>query len=213
MKQPSTNIPDQRSDEQQAPPEGGLLQRQTMRVQARVQPLVQVAEAIVDKVRLQMVVTLVSGLWMWGLIFFPFSSFDRVWVIVLGVGVLGLLLAPAGVLWLFWAGLGELIRIPDKLVEMAGEGEGHTDMLLETMAGQAEPRKTRRLWRFFRTVVNQNDPFSLNEVHVEFRSHRVAAHFELVDHTKTNGDVHLIFRLIPIALAEQTLELNAGCTC
>ena len=154
MEQPSTHTPDQRSDEQQAPPEGGLLQRQMMRVQAQVQPVVQVAEAIIEKVRLQMVVTLVSGLWMWGLIFFPFSSFDRVWVIVLGVGVLGLLLAPAGVLWLFWAGLGELIRIPEKLVEMAGEGEGHTDMLLETMAGQDEPRKVRRLWRFFRTVLD-----------------------------------------------------------
>ena len=154
MEQPSTNTPDQRSDEQQAPPEGGLLQRQAMRVQARLQPVVQVAEAIVDKVRLQTVLTLLSGLWVWGLIFFPFSSFDRVWVIVLGVVVLGLLLAPTGVLWLFWAGLGELIRIPDKLVEMAGEGEGHTDVLLETMAGQAEPRKVRRLWRVFRTVLD-----------------------------------------------------------
>ncbi len=154
MEQPSTNTPDQRSDEQQAPPEGGILQRQVMRVQAQLQPVVQVAEAIVDKVRLQTVLTLLSGLWVWGLIFFPFSSFDRVWVIVLGVVVLGLLLAPAGVLWLFWAGLGELIRIPDKLVEMAGEGEGHTDVLLETMAGQAEPRKVRRLWRFFRTVLD-----------------------------------------------------------
>ncbi len=154
MEQPSTTTPDQRSDGQQAPPEGGLLQRQAMRVQAQVQPVVQVAEAIVDKVHLQTVLTLVSGLWVWGLIFFPFSSFDRVWVIVLGVSVLGLLLAPAGVLWLFWAGLGELIRIPDKLVEMAGEGEGHTDVLLETMAGQVEPRKVRRLWRFFRTVLD-----------------------------------------------------------
>ncbi len=154
MEQPSTNTPDQRSDEQQVPPEGGILQRQAMRVQAQLQPVVQVAEAIVDKVRLQTVLTLLSGLWVWGLIFFPFSSFDRVWVIVLGVVVLGLLLAPAGVLWLFWAGLGELIRIPDKLVEMAGEGEGHTDVLLETMAGQAEPRKVRRLWRFFRTVLD-----------------------------------------------------------
>ena len=102
MEQPSTNTPDQRSDEQQAPPEGGLLQRQAMRVQAQLQPLVQVAEAIVDKVRLQTVLTLLSGLWMWGLIFSPFSSFDRVWMIVLGLVVLGLLLTPAGVLWMFW---------------------------------------------------------------------------------------------------------------
>ncbi len=154
MEQPSTETPGQPSDAQQAPPKAGLLQRQAARVQAQVQPVVQVAEAIVDKVRVQTVLALGSGLWVWGLIFFPFSSFDRVWVIVLGVVVLGLLLAPAGVLWLFWAGLGELIRIPDKLVEMAGEGQGHTDMLLETMAGQAEPRKTRRLWRFFRTVLD-----------------------------------------------------------
>ncbi len=154
MEQPSTETPGQPSDAQQALPKAGLLQRQAARVQAQMQPVVQVAEAIVDKVRVQTVLALGSGLWVWGLIFFPFSSFDRVWMIVLGVVVLGLLLAPAGVLWMFWAGLKELTRIPDKLVEMAGEGEGHTEVLLETMAGQTEPRKVRRLWRFFRTVLD-----------------------------------------------------------
>ena len=125
MEQPPTETPGHPSDAQL--PKAGLLQRQAARVQAQVQPVVQVAEAIVDKVRLLTVLALGSGLWVWGLIFFPFSSFDRVWIIVLSVVVLGVLLTPAGVLWMFWAGLKELTRIPDKLVEMAGEGEAHED--------------------------------------------------------------------------------------
>ena len=154
MEQPSTNVPEQQSKEEQASPEGGLLRRPAGWVQARIRPVVQMAEAIVDKVRVQAILSLASGLWMWGLVFFPFSSFDRVWVIVLGLVVLGLLLTPAAVLGLFWAGLAELTRVPDKLVAMAGEGEDQTGVLLETMAGKTEPRKTRRLWRFFRTVLD-----------------------------------------------------------
>lgn len=152
MEQSSTETPD--SSSEATPAKEGILQQQASRVVAQVRPVVQVAEAIVDKVRVQMLLALGSGLWVWGLIFFPFTAFDRVWVIVLGVVVLAVLLAPALVLWMFWAGLHELTRIPDKLVAMAGEGEGHTDVLLNTMAGGTEMRKTHRLWRFFRTVLD-----------------------------------------------------------
>lgn len=154
MEPPFTNVPDAPSEDRHTPSEGGLLRRQAAHIQARLQPVVRVAEALVDKVRLQATLALASGVWVWGLMFFPFSSFDRVWMIGLGVVVLGLLLAPTGVLWLFWAGLRALIRVPDRLVAMAGESEGHTDALLETMAGRTEPRKIRRMWRFFRTVLD-----------------------------------------------------------
>lgn len=151
MERPSTETPGQPSEAQE-PPKEGLARRQVARVQARLQPVVRMAEAIVDKVRLQMVLALLSGLWLWGLIFFPFSSFDSGLMIVLGVVVAVLLLSPAGVLWLFWGGLQGLIRVPDKLVAMAGQGDEQTDVLIDTVTGRTEPRKSLRLLRSFRII-------------------------------------------------------------
>ena len=93
-------------------------------------------------------------MWLWGVLFYPFAVFAKVWVIVLGVVALGLLLMPAGVLFLFWAGLRELIGVPDKLVAAAGEGEAQTGALLKTVSRKTEQGKVRRLWRFFRTVLD-----------------------------------------------------------
>lgn len=133
--------------------EGGLLQRQAVLLQARLQPVVRIASAIVDKVRLQAVVSSAAGLWLWGVLFYPFSSFGNGWIVVLGIVAFGALLLPAGVLFVFWFGLRELIRVPDKLVAIAGQGEARTGELKEAVAGTSEPRKARRLWRFFRTVL------------------------------------------------------------
>ena len=154
METPSTNTPDASSEGQPLPAEGGLVRQQSAKLQARLQPIVQVAEAIVGKVRWQAVLTGVAGLWLWGLIFYPFAAFGRVWVLVLAVVTLGLLLTPAGVLWLFWAGLRQLIRVPDKLIDAADEGEAQAGTLVETVTDKTERRKIRRLWRFFRTVLN-----------------------------------------------------------
>ena len=153
MEPPSTNIPDG-PFEGPPLPEDGLLRRQSAKLQARLQPIVQMAEAIIGKVRWQAVLTGGAGLWLWALLFYPFTTFGRVWVVVLGVVVLGLLLAPAGVLGLFWAGLRQLIRVPDKLLAVADEGEVQTGALVETVGDKTERRKLRRLWRFFRTVLN-----------------------------------------------------------
>ncbi len=154
MGQPSTNTPDPASDAQQPASEEGLVRRQGTRLQARLQPIVQIAGAIAGKVRVQAMLSGVAGLWLWGLLFYPFAGFGRLWVLVLGVVVLGLLMSPAGVLFLFWAGLRQLIGVPDKLLEMAGQSETHTHALLETVSSKTDQGKVRRLWRFFRTVLD-----------------------------------------------------------
>ena len=154
MEQSSTNMTDPASDAQQPASEGGLVRRQGARLQARLQPIVQIAGAIAGKVRVQAIFSGVAGLWLWGLLFYPFVGFGRLWVLVLGVVVLGLLMSPAGVLFLFWAGLRQLIGVPDKLLEIAGQSETHTDALLETISSQTDQGKVRRLRRFFRTVLD-----------------------------------------------------------
>ena len=153
MEPASTNTPEAPSGGSSAS-EDGLVRRQGAKLHARLQPIVQVAEAIIGKVRWQAVLTALAGLWLWGLLFYPFTVFVRVWMIVLGVVVLGLLLMPAGVLGLFWAGLRQLIRVPDKLLAVAGEGEEQTGVLVETVGDKTERRKLRRLWRFFRSVLS-----------------------------------------------------------
>ena len=65
-----------------------------------------------------------------------------------------MVLIPTVVLLLFWAGLRELIRVPDKLLAAAGEGEAQTGMLVGAFTEKAERGKIRRLWRFFRTVLD-----------------------------------------------------------
>ena len=154
MEQTSTNRPVQRLEDEAPVAEGGLIQRQGARMQARLRPLVQGALVIVDKVRLQAIVSTVAGLWVWGVLFYPFDAFGRIWIIALGIGALGALLFPAGILFLFWAGLRELISVPDRLLEMAGQGEVRTGELMGTMSSAAEPRRMRRIWRFFRTVLD-----------------------------------------------------------
>ena len=140
------------------PPEpepGGIVRRQGARVQARLRPVVTLAETLVDKVRTLALVAALAGAWLWGLLFYPFASFGRLGVLVLAGGVLLVLLAPAGVLGLFWAGLRELIGLPDRLVAMAGTGEERAGDLVETVREEArEPFRLRRLWRFFRTVLD-----------------------------------------------------------
>jgi hypothetical protein len=69
MEPPFTGIPDVPSGDRQVASEGGLLRRRAARIQARLQPVVRVAAAMVDKVRSQAALALASGLWVWGLIF------------------------------------------------------------------------------------------------------------------------------------------------
>ena len=133
----------------------GLVRRGGARVQARLRPVVALAETMVDKVRTLALASGLAGVWLWGVAFYPFGSFGRIAVVVLAVGVMGVLLAPAGVLALFWAGLRELIALPDKLIAMAGTGEERTGDLVETVREEVrEPFRLRRLWRFFRTVLD-----------------------------------------------------------
>ncbi len=154
MEPPAAHTPDTPAEEQQPASEGSLIQRQGAWLQARLQPVVQVAAAIAGKVRFQAIVSGIAGVWVWGVLFYPFAFFERVWFLVLGVVMLGLLLMPATVLLLFWAGLRELISVPDKLVAAAGEGEVQSGALLEAVADKKERWKARRLWRFFRIVLN-----------------------------------------------------------
>ena len=154
MEQPSTNTPDPASDAPQPASEGGLVQRQATQLQARLQPIVQISAAIADKVRLQAILSGMAGVWLWGLLFYPFSAFGKGWVLVLGVVALGLLMSSAGVLLLFWAGLRELIGVPDKLLNMAGESKTQTEALLKTASRKTDQGKVRRLWRFFCTVLD-----------------------------------------------------------
>lgn len=134
---------------------GSLLRRGGAQVQARLRPIVAVAVPLVDKVRTLALAAALAGVWLWGVAFYPFGSFGRVGVVVLAVALLAVLLAPAGVLGLFWAGLRELIALPDKLVAMADTGEERTGELAETIREERrEPFRLRRLWRFFRTVLD-----------------------------------------------------------
>lgn len=138
-----------------SPEAGGIVRRSGARVQARLRPIVAVAVSLVDKVRTLALASALAGAWLWGVIFYPFGAFGRIGIVVLAVGVLAVLWAPAGVLGLFWAGLRELIALPDKLVEMAGTGEDRADDLVETVREERrEPFRLRRLWRFFRTVLD-----------------------------------------------------------
>lgn len=152
MEQPSKNIPAQREQERAA--EGGLMARQGARLHARVRPIIQVAEAILGKVRFQAAASGLAGLWLWGVLFYPFSSFGQGWVLALGIIALIALLIPAGVLILFWAGLRELTRVPDKLLAVAAASDARTGDLVQTVNEKTETRKLRRLWRFFRALLD-----------------------------------------------------------
>ena len=125
-----------------------------MRVQALLRPLVRTAVAIVDKVRFLAAASGGAGLWLWAVLFYPFAGFGQGWRLGLALVVLVLLVLPAGVLLLFWAGLRELIGMPDRLVEMAGQGEDRAGDLLESATDTAEPRRYRRAWRFFRSLID-----------------------------------------------------------
>lgn len=154
MEPSSTNIPDPAYEGPPPAPADGLVRREGTKLLARLRPVVQIAEAIAGKVRVQALLAAGAGLWLWGLIFYPFDGFGRVWIIAAATVVLVFLLMPAGVLGLFWLGLRELIGVPDKLLDVADESQARAGTLVETVSDKTERRKLRRLWRFFRTVLD-----------------------------------------------------------
>jgi hypothetical protein len=136
-----------------ASPEEGVVQRRQTRLLIRIQPALQIASAILNTVRWLAILSALAGSWLWGLVFYPFASFGRVGILVTALLMVVILLLPAGVLTLFWAGLRALTRLPDKLLAMADAGEAHAGTLWETVSAPTEPRRVR-LWRFFRTVLD-----------------------------------------------------------
>ncbi|MFQ5571561.1 MAG: hypothetical protein ACE5G0_17920 [Rhodothermales bacterium] len=151
---PSEHIPDPPPPEPERAAKEGILRRQGAQVQERLRPIARKAEALSGRVHQLMLLSLISGLWLWGRLFFPFTSLGRTGILVLALLVLIMLLAPAGVFFLFRTGLRQVITLPDRLAEMAGTGEDSVAALYDTVTGRTEPRKTRRLWGFFRAVLD-----------------------------------------------------------
>jgi hypothetical protein len=117
----------------------------------RLQSVARGAEAVVGKVRTLAVASAVAGLWLWGLVAYPFG-FEQLWAWPLAVTGLLLLLIPAAVLFLFYFGLNQLIRLPGNLAAMGTAGREHAGQLYTVSTDDGEPRRSRRRWRFLRTL-------------------------------------------------------------
>lgn len=146
-------MPEQISTSQEEKAQGGIVRRRGGQLQARLQPVVRMATAIIGKVKVQAMLAAGACVWLWLLIFFPFAAFGKAWVVVVAIFSFVLLAIPPLILFLFWAGLREVIRLPDRLVEMAGTGEDQALSLYSTVVDSSEPEWSTRLWRFFRTVL------------------------------------------------------------
>ncbi len=103
------------------PPEGPL--------RTRLSPALRIARALIGKAGVLAGVTAVSGIWLWSLIFYPFSSLNGLGPAAGAALVLVLLLAPAGVIALFWFGLRTLIQLPERLIERADESQATAGVL------------------------------------------------------------------------------------
>lgn len=57
------------------------------------------------------------------------------------------LLMPAGVLYVFYVVLLQVVRLPETLGEMQGQGEAHATTIYTTVTTKGP----RRIWRFFRS--------------------------------------------------------------
>ena len=79
------------------------------------------ARRLVGKVRVAAGLFAGAGVVFWGALFYPFDyESAAAWV---AVGALGLaFLVPAGVVYLFYLGLGAVIRLPERLAATAGAG-------------------------------------------------------------------------------------------
>lgn len=79
------------------------------------------ARRLVGKVRVASGLFAGAGVVFWGALFYPFGfESTAAWA---GIAALGLaLLVPAGVVYLFYLGLGAVIRLPERLAATAGAG-------------------------------------------------------------------------------------------
>ena len=103
------------------PPEGPL--------RTRLEPALRIARAIIGKTGVLAAVTAASALWLWSLIFYPFSTWSGLGSIAIALVVLLLLLGPSMILALFWVGLRALIRLPERLMERADESQATAGVL------------------------------------------------------------------------------------
>ncbi len=90
----------------------------------------------------------------WLALFIPFGPV-AVWKIVLAVVSLVLLLAPGGLLLLFWFGLKQLMRLPDQLRSSAGQlAASGKNVLASGTPGTANDKRMGRLILLLRSLVD-----------------------------------------------------------
>lgn len=116
-----------------------------------VQPMVDKAKTIVGTVTTFAGVSLVAGMWLWGLLFYPFV-YERWWTWTL-VGLVGLVfLLPSGLLYAFVLGLRQLIELPEELVARTSQGEMQAQQAYHAAVQDPSPQRVRRFGRLLRSV-------------------------------------------------------------
>lgn len=115
-----------------------------------VASIAETARSLIDKVRLVAIVAAGAGAWLWVVFYYPFGVFEEVGRGLAAVLVGGLLLLPSGVLFVFYGGLRELSRLPQRVSGIASSGR-------EDVRGAAEHVKAVRRarskpWRLVQAI-------------------------------------------------------------
>lgn len=124
----------------------------TRQILEAVQPIIERARRITDKVRGMAWVYLAGAVLLTGTIFLPFSSTS---LLVYGFAVLVLLLlsVPSIILFLFHAVLESVIALPGRLLEKAGIGEASARTMLETVRSRDAGTVDQKKGKVLRTLV------------------------------------------------------------
>ncbi|MEZ4702987.1 MAG: hypothetical protein R2834_21825 [Rhodothermales bacterium] len=123
---------------QKTPPEG-----RTERLVAAVSVR---AHAVVGKVRSAAAVFVLAAMGLWGSLFYPFQFESAAAWMAIGALLLALL-APAGIVYLFYRGLLSIARLPERLAATAGAGKAHAAMAWRAAVQDAESSADQRAFR------------------------------------------------------------------
>ncbi len=120
-----------------------------------LEPVARYASSVVGFFGTFAVMAGLAGAVMWLIIFVPFAPVS-VWKIVAAILTAGVLMIPAAVLGVFWIGLGQLVELPARLADTAGQlGDQGRQALASISAPPAGKKgKLRRVLPLVRTLVD-----------------------------------------------------------
>jgi len=108
----------------------------------RLAPAIGLARGLIGKIKWLAIVGFTSALFLWIVLFYPFSGLIVVWKAVLAGIVLVTLILPGTILSLVWLGLGEILHLPEKLIEHADTGRQQSHQLVQVAFDKETRAKT-----------------------------------------------------------------------